>query len=215
VSPRIVRIEVAGPGRKARRLCFDDGTAPRLTSAPVVKRLGLVEGAELDVATLDRQLRAEEPSAARDRALALLRYRERSVAELHRSLREGGYPEAVAAATVARFVELGLVDDERFAGMWVRSRVASRVGRRRIARELHDKGVAQDTAEAALALYAGHDSDEASRARAAIAGRTASTRKERDRLIRRLVAQGYDLSIAVGTVSEVSGEGLDDAGREL
>jgi len=101
----LVRIEIAGPGAKARRLVFDDGGAPRETSAAAVKRLGIEEGTEVAREAVVAALSETEYGLAKERALRLLGYREHSAEELLRKLRDTGYPEAVAQAVVARFTE--------------------------------------------------------------------------------------------------------------
>jgi regulatory protein len=199
MSPRITRIEDAGPGRKARRLFLDDGSEPRTTSAVAVKRLGLTEGAEFSASTLDRALSQIEPDMAKERAIQLLGYRERSTSELLQGIRDSGYDHTVANAIVERFAEIGLVDDERFAGMWVRTRVAAGLGARRIARELADKGIAPAVIDGAVQQYCAPD-DELERAVRSLRGRRAADRRERDRLIRKLAARGYDLTVAVRAV---------------
>jgi regulatory protein len=209
MSPRIIRIEDAGPERKARRLVFDDGSEPRTTSAVVAKELGLEEGLELSADALEMALQQAEPPRAKERALQLLGYRERSVAELTRKLRDSGYGAPLVLATVARCAELGLVDDERFAEAWVRSRTSAGHGSRGIRRELTEKGVSPHVIAAALERECATD-QELARARAALRGQRALNRKDRDRLVRRLVARGFDLPMAFQVVGESGDEsGLD------
>ena len=141
MSPRIARIEDAGPDRKARRLTFEDGIEPRITSASVVKELGLEEGLSIDADVLEASLAEVELLLAKERALRLLGYRERSRAELVRKLCDSGYPEAIASQVAERFAEIELLDDERFAAVWVRTRNAAGFGARRIASELAEKGL--------------------------------------------------------------------------
>lgn len=58
----------------------------------------------------------------------------------------------MSARILDRFDEVGLIDDEAFAGQWVRSRHRQRgLGRRAIAMELHRKGVSKEVADEALA----------------------------------------------------------------
>jgi regulatory protein len=205
MSPHIIRIEDAGPDRKARRLVFDDGSEPRMTSASVAKALGLEEGLDLPMDALETTLQQAEAPRARERALQLLEYRERSIAELTRKLRDSGYGTALVLATVARCAELGLVDDERFAEAWVRSRTSAGHGSRRIRRELAEKGVSPETIAVALEGACAPD-QELARARAALRGQRALNRKDRDRLVRRLVARGFDLPMALQAVGEVGDE---------
>ncbi len=61
-------------------------------------------------------------------------------------LRDKGFNDAVIAAVLADLVRFGYIDDEKFAGQWASGRVRLRsFGRRRVERELRDKGVDRDT----------------------------------------------------------------------
>ena len=199
MSPQIVSIEDAGPARKARRLIFDDGTEPRLTSAAVVKQLELHEGAQLNSSELEAALAHAERDLAKQRAIQLLSYRDRSIAELNRGLRDSGYSAGLSDEVVARMRELCLVDDGRFAGMWVRTRLAAGIGSRRILRELNDRGVDPEVASAAVQTECPED-DELQRATVALRGARPNDRRTRDKLIRRLVSRGFALSVALQAV---------------
>lgn len=196
---RIEHIETAGPDGRARRLLFSQGE-PRLTSASVVRSLGLEVTQSYDEQELAALLGAAEAEHARERALRLLGYRERAVGELRCRLIDDGYPPPVADAVAARFAELGFVDDARFAGMFARSRAAAGYGRSRVARELAGHGVDAATVCRALDECFG-DTDELERARAALRGSVAADRKERDRLVRRLVTRGFSFSTALRAVN--------------
>lgn len=192
----IERIENAGPDRRARRLVFSGLEEPRTTSASVVRALALEVGDTIDSEELEQRLSEIERAQARERALRLLGYRERSVHELRTRLRDDGYPDSAIASVVPRLVETGLVDDERFATQWARSRAAAGFGPDRISRELATKGVeAQTTTNALAEAFA--DSNPVDRARKIIGGSQPGTRSERDRLIRKLIRRGFDLSTAV------------------
>jgi regulatory protein len=205
MPPRIGRIEDAGPERKARRLVFDDGSDPRVTSAAALKLGEVSVGLEIEPAALDRALADVELALAKESAYRLLGYHDRSRAELDRKLRDRGYPAEVASAIVARLDELGIVDDQRFAALWVRSRAAQGMGARRIARELGQKGVAAETIEAALATEAPEET-QLSTAVHALRGKTATDPKQRDRLVRRLVTKGFDLRTAIRAVDSSADE---------
>ncbi|MGH7638724.1 MAG: regulatory protein RecX [Gemmatimonadaceae bacterium] len=86
-----------------------------------------------------------------DRALTLLEYRARSVAELRRKLSEKGAPKGELDEVIARLLEQKLLDDADFARQFARTKItgagASRI---RILQELRRKGVAADVAERAL-----------------------------------------------------------------
>lgn len=198
MSTTIQRIENVGPNMRARLLFFDDFSPSRRTSAAVLKLLGLETGMEVELPELERELSVHEPRLARERALQLLGYRERSKAELLQRLADNGYPMPVAAAVVARFGEVELVDDRRFASAWVRSRASAGYGRRRIQRELAEKGV--DASVALTAIEEELGEDELGRARDSLRGRIPRDSKDRERLVRRLVARGFELRLALEAV---------------
>jgi len=85
-------------------------------------------------------------------ALKALGRKERSSAELARWLRERGVEEEDVEAVVGRLVELGELDDERFARRYAEDkRELAGWGAERIRDALLARGVAPDHVEAALA----------------------------------------------------------------
>lgn len=92
-----------------------------------------------------------EAEKARDYALLLLSYRERTEKEMAERLRRKSYPAETASALIADFKRLGLLDDERFARLYVqeRARLNPRSARV-IGMELARKGISREIAEKAL-----------------------------------------------------------------
>lgn len=86
-----------------------------------------------------------------ERALTLLGFRARSVAELRRKLIERDSPKAEVEEALTRLIDQKLLDDADFARQFARAKItgagASRI---RILQELRRKGVAADVAERAL-----------------------------------------------------------------
>lgn len=203
MSPRLTAIEPAGRSGRGRRLVFDDGTQ-RITSAKVVRDLGLEPGMPVSAAAFARDLEQPERSRARERSLRLLTQREHSRAELVARLGDDGYPPRIVEDTLEALGRSGLVDDERFADAWARSRARQGYGRRRIATELAKKGVSEEAASAALDAACGVD--EVSRARALLRGVAPADRKQRDRALRRLLARGFEFSVALQAVGAASPE---------
>lgn len=194
MAPHIDHIEIAGPDRRARRLVFSGDAAPRMTSAAVVKALGLADDQAVeicDIETVEREL-------ARDKALNYLGYRERSTYEVMKRLTNDGYPTSLAQGIVARFVELALIDDTRFAELWARTRASAGYGPRRIRTELEQRGIPADMA---LDITATAEGDPVARARQSLRGRVPATRQERERLVRKLVRRGFDLRVALAATS--------------
>src|SRR5947209_5787543 len=87
---------------------------------------------------------------AKDRALRLLRVRDRSRRELERRLLRAGFePEEVAAA-LEDLTAVGLIDDERFAAAVAEHARSGRIaGRRAVMSSLMASGVDRETAERA------------------------------------------------------------------
>lgn len=196
----IERIEVAGPDRRARRLVFSDpDIAPRTTAAAVVRVLGLEAEVEEEYDQLEASLSEAEATCARERALRVLGYRERSVRELSQRLLNDGYPRDIVTAVVERMEDLVLVDDERFAAQWVRSRESARFGPNRIRRELREKGIDDAIIEALLPRVA--DEEVVDRARAALGSAPIETRQQRERALAKLLRKGFDRQTALRALS--------------
>ncbi|MEJ5915464.1 regulatory protein RecX [Pseudokineococcus sp. 1T1Z-3] len=123
-----------------------------------------------------------------------------------------GVQEEVAAAVLDRLEEVGLVDDEAYAGMLVRSRQETRgLARRGLAHELRRKGVEDDVAQGALAEVT--DDDERAAAERVVERKLRATRgldrsvRER-RLAGVLARKGYPAGLAYAVVrAALDGEG--------
>ena len=77
--------------------------------------------------------------------------RAKSKGELVAHLKKRGIEDDVAAATVYRLQEAGLINDEEFARAWTQSRHrAKKLSKRIIAGELRQKGVSQELIDGAL-----------------------------------------------------------------
>ena len=201
---RIIRIENAGPDLRARRIFFEDDPDFRTTAAAVVKKLGIAEGLEIERAALEESLAVEELPLAKERALQLIGYRERSAQELRSKLKDSGFPAHVAAAVVSRYTEVELIDDNRFTSAWIRSRRFSGYGDRRIRRELEDKGI--DSLMALSALEADDGESELQRAIDCLRGRRPRDRADSQRMIKRLLIRGFSVSSARAAVEEAATE---------
>jgi regulatory protein len=100
-----------------------------------------------------RSSNTRKPRAtARDRALNLLSFRDRSRRELEQRLLQAGYEPDEVLEALEGLERVGLVDDDRFAGAVVEQHAGRRLsGRRAVAAALFAKGVDRDTAATALA----------------------------------------------------------------
>jgi SOS response regulatory protein OraA/RecX len=78
----------------------------------------------------------DEPDLCYVAALRILKFRFNSEGELRRKLRGKKFEKAEIEATILRLHAEKWLDDERFAGAFVRTRANKRVGSQRIRREL-------------------------------------------------------------------------------
>ena len=114
-----------------------------------------------------RDRESDAHSAARQIVLRQLAMAPRSRAQLEEKLAQRDCPADVAAAVLDRMTEVGLVDDQAYAQMLVRSQQAGRgLAKHALARELRTKGIDVDLAQEALASIS--EADERARARALV-----------------------------------------------
>jgi regulatory protein len=143
------------------------GTLDRAARAAAALHDALESSTNSDARAPDPQQQDREPDqhdVARQIVLRQLAMAPRSRAQLEQKLAQRDCPADVAAAVLDRMTEVGLVDDEAYALMFVRSQQSGRgLGKSALARELRTKGIGDDVAEKALASVS--DTDEWDRAR--------------------------------------------------
>ncbi|HYO17208.1 MAG TPA: regulatory protein RecX [Dermatophilaceae bacterium] len=143
---------------------------------------------------------------ARQIVLRQLAMAPRSRAELMQKLEQRDCPADVAATVLDRLTEVGLIDDQAYAEMLVRSQQAGRgLARRALARELRTKGIEDHLAEEALASIT--DEAERDRARALIdkklrAMHGLGIQVQTRRLAGMLARKGYSPSMAFSVIRE-------------
>lgn len=160
---------------------------------------------------------ADPEAVARKILLDQLTGQARSRSELATKLAEKGVPDEVAERLLTRFEQIGLIDDEAFAAMWVESRQSGKgLARRALAHELRRKGI--DDQVAAGALEAVDADDELDSARMIVQRKMRSVQRvDRNTAIRRLTGvlarKGYPPGVAMRVVREeleVAGHDSDD-----
>jgi regulatory protein len=149
-----------------------------------------------------------DPEAqARQICLRLLTVAPRTRAQLAQALRRRGVPGDAAEAVLARFTDVGLIDDAAFARAWVESRHHSRgLSRRSLSAELRRQGVqTEEIREAVGTLDA---EQEVSTARRLVEQKMAGTRGQPpDVRVRRaagtLARKGYPAGLVFRLIKEV------------
>src|SRR5579859_1566882 len=160
---------------------------------------------------------ARDPEArARQICLRMLTITPRTRAQLATALHRRGVPADVAEAVLARFTDVGLIDDAAFARAWVESRHHSRgLSRRSLSAELRKQGVqAEEIREAVGTL---DPEQEVATARRLIERKLAGTRGQPPEVrVRRaagsLALKGYPAGLVFRLIKEVlerEGEALD------
>ena len=143
-------------------------------------------------------------SVARAICLRLLSQRARSRAELAQALRKRGVPDEAATAVLARFTEVGLIDDESFAQNMALAQHRERgLAARAVAVKLRQRGLPDSAVEAALGLIDPDSEREAARrlvARKIPSLRGLSPETRTRRLIGLLARRGYSPALAAEVV---------------
>jgi regulatory protein len=141
-------------------------------------------------------------------ALTALSHKERSVAELGRWLGERGVAADEAEQTLAHLIEVGAVDDARFAARYAEDkRELAGWGSERIRAALLERGVGRADVEAAIGLD--DDVTEVERAVALLRDRGTELGGERarSRALGLLARRGYGSEVAYEAIRVVEREG--------
>ena len=100
----------------------------------------------------ERKAAVDDPAVVLEAGVRFLEARSRSVVEVRRRLTHAGYRPDLVEGAIERLLELGMLDDEAFARLWIESRDRARPrGERAIRQELGLKGVDRATVDLVLA----------------------------------------------------------------
>jgi regulatory protein len=159
----------------------------------------------VDLATREQALQK-----ALDLSYAFINKRERTVAEVRSQLERKGISEIDADATVETLIEQHLLDDERFARLFVSDkRELERWGVERIRRGLNARGIDRALAERALVAASEEVDDdghggELTRALELLRRRFPDPlreRRDRDRALGMLLRKGYEHELAIDALN--------------
>jgi regulatory protein len=167
-------------------------------------------GQDLDDEKISSLLEKDQHEAVYQRALKYISYRERSERELRSYLGKLELSEQVIEAVLDRLVRADLINDQRFALMWVENRNEFRPrSQRALAIELHQHGISDITIDEVLA-----EVDEESNAyRAAMKQAKKYSGLEwiefRNKIYTYLARHGYNYEIITSTITKVWEEKSD------
>jgi regulatory protein len=139
-------------------------------------------------------------------AYSYLNRRDRTAAELRAYLTARELAEAEVEAAISEVVELGYVDDARYARLFAQDkRMLEEWGEERIRRSLRERGVGHELVEAAIRETAEADgADELTRALSLLRRRfpePPADRRERDRALGVMIRKGFDSELALDALN--------------
>jgi regulatory protein len=196
------------------------GRRPRKSAKDSTRDGGTRDSATKDSATRDDDGKAADGAppdpvaTAKEQCLRLLAVRPRTRVELSQALSRKGIEDETIDLVLARFDEVGLIDDKAFAEQWVRSRHNySGLARRALIAELRRKGV--DSSVAAEAAAEVDESAEEQRARELVRKRLRGLQaRDEQTKVRRLVGSLARKGYPEGLAYRVVREELRDVGQD-
>jgi regulatory protein len=147
-------VESVETGKDRLKLGFDDGSSLDVGTAylpPEYSGAFLCPGAVVSPETETVLRHAAECCSAEKAALRLVARAEQCCMGLSIKLERRGHSSAAVCAVLSRLAELNLVNDERYAELWLKYRINRGYrGPRELTARLCAKGIDWKTAEAAL-----------------------------------------------------------------
>lgn len=202
-------------GAKGNSFAVELSSGVRLAlRSETVASLGLNVGDTVEADAILAWQREDANRRAVETGLNYISYRPRSTKEVADHLRKKSFDGSACGHAIGRLQELGYLEDAAFARFWVESRDTHRPrGRRALAWELRQKGIADAVIEDTLARFAG---DEATLAREAAHKRaaalnTADPYKFRRQLGAFLSRRGFSYEVVEDVVDELWEERSEDS----
>ena len=165
-------------------------------------------GQVLDEKAVEELKRKDIPESAFEKAMHFMNYRERTSEEIRQKLAGLGFDEQVIESVLTRMETSRLVDDERFARLWIESRNNHRPsGSRLLKMELRRKGIPEPVVNEAIE-QAGDEAELALSAVRSHIHRWAELDKKDFRLkvYRFLVSRGFSYDVVQDTVEKLWNE---------
>ncbi len=209
--PTITDITPRGSGRRRERKVTIDGERTLTITEETFIRFGLFDGQAMDPERLQEVELADGVSRAMAEAHRLIDHRMRTRRELAVRLRSKGRPDEVIDQVLDRLEHAGLIDDGRFARLWIDERLRRRpAGLSLLRRELRQKWIDAEVVEAALEESASREG-ESERAYEALRRQSHRyARLDRDAAHRRMVAflgrRGFGQAVIYQVVHRVLDE---------
>ncbi|MCR5480700.1 MAG: recombination regulator RecX [Ruminococcus sp.] len=134
------------------RVDFDEGESAYL-NLEIISKFNIRAGLDLPLSEWEQIKQESDFRRARERALYLLDRRDYSFVEMFKKLRQN-YDEDLCYRVMQRLVELGAINDRRYAQGLARHYIEVKLfGRRRAFQEMRLKGLTKEVIDIALSEY--------------------------------------------------------------
>jgi SOS response regulatory protein OraA/RecX len=196
--------------------------ARRAAKVPAAKLdvLGLAVGTAWSTNLAERSAVAAQVLKAKLKAVALLKLRARSSAEVVGRLVRQGFSRPASDLAVAELVQEGLLDDEALAQSRAEGSLSKGMASGAVQEELSRSGLAQTQAAGAIAEIAGSGDElaraiEQARNRAARIPESLGASVRYRRVLTALARMGYDEEVAREAAAKALGIGPDDSAQTI
>ena len=148
------------------------------------------------------ELKEVSAQCIKARIEGLIVKRDYSTAELQTKLMLDGYHKSVRESAVQRAVEVGLINDSRFADIYVRSKISQGWGPLKIKNEISKKGIDVEKLSGWPDSYFA-DVDEFEAAYSLAQRKHLTGKNDYEKLVRFLATKGYSFSIASSVAKKI------------
>lgn len=196
-------------GKRPRYNIYIDDAPSLELSDWTIGRFGLRIGDELDRQSIDKIKSAEAEAQAKNIAINFLSYRLRSSKEISDHLIKKGFENECSEKIVGRLIELKMIDDIKFAEIFVRDRLKRKpCGPALLRRQLTVKGIPVRTIDKIIEEFVPVENQkmaalEALKRKMNLTKRTSSRlteEKRKKRLLDFLLRRGFSYEIALKTI---------------
>lgn len=177
---------------------YIDGEFAFLLYQKDTQQYNLIEGQEINQALYDEILNDTVSLRAKQKALSILKFMDRTEGELRRKLSEAGFTEEIVGKAIAYVNSYGYLNDERLSSSYVRARMNTK-SKMVIKSELIQKGVDSSIIEQVFDEVYNEEQEDAelNAIRKAIAKKTKSIESleydEKQKLIASLYRKGFEI----------------------
>ena len=203
---KITNIEVQKRNQKRVNVYVDEEFS-FACDAEIVYRQGLKKGETIDLVSIKEIVNEDEFIKCKNSALRIVEKAYKTEKEIKDKLVEKGFPEAVIKRTFEFLEEYNLLDDKRYADMYVKDKIKNQ-GRNKIKYSLIRKGVSEELIEEKISSIDVEDEKEiafvmAKKKYEMLCKREPDQYKLSQKLFRFLIGKGYSFDCSNAVVKRI------------